>query len=189
MGKAIGIDLGTTNSSMAILKRNIEIIRNTEETELTKSCVAWYNGNIISGNDAYGYMKQNPQNVIVSVKRLMGNSIESENVKRIRENKNLCRYSICPKTIGTKDTLAVLLNGKEYLPEEISAEILKKLKRDAEDKLNDQVTHAVITVPAYFTEKQKYATLVAAKLAGIKVQKLLPEPTAAAIANGINSKS
>ena len=188
MGKSIGIDLGTTNSSMAIVKRSIDIIRNKEENELTKSCVAWYNNGLVVGQEVHDYvMQQDPINAIVSVKRLMGNSIDSENVQKMIAKKDFYKYGIVPKSLGTKDTLAILINGKEFLPEEISAEILKKLKSDAEEKLNDQVTHAVITVPAYFTEKQKYATLVAAKLAGLKVQKLLPEPTAAAIAHGVDN--
>ena len=82
MGKAIGIDLGTTYSSMAILKRNIEIIRNMEDKEMTRSCVALINEKIYVGEDAFDYMKQNPADVIISIKRLMGNSIKSENVKR-----------------------------------------------------------------------------------------------------------
>jgi molecular chaperone DnaK len=136
------------------------------------------------GSPAYGYLKQIPTNVVTSVKRLMGNSIHNENVQALIKNKSITKYGIISKTMGTEDTLAILLNGKEYLPEDISAEILKKVKTDSEERLQDTITHAVVTVPAYFSEKQKYATLVAAKLANIKVLKLLPEPSAAAIAYG-----
>ena len=97
------------------------------------------------------------------------------------------KYGITSLKGGTDDAVAIILGGKQYTPEQLSAEILKKLKTDAEEKFGDEVTHAVITVPAYFTEKQKNATRIAAQLAGLKVQKLLAEPTAAAIAHGVDN--
>jgi molecular chaperone DnaK len=186
MKKAIGIDLGTTNSVIAFKELSVKIIRNSDQEELTRSCIALNNGECFVGHRAYLIIKRDPINTVLSVKRLMGGSIKDPMVQGMI-NSPYYKYGIAPLKGGTDDAVAVILGGKQYTPEQLSAEILKKLKRDAEEKLGDEVTHAVITVPAYFTEKQKNATRIAAKLAGLKVQKLLAEPTAAAIAYGVDN--
>lgn len=186
MNKAIGIDLGTTNSVVAFKDTSVKIIRNKENEELTRSCVGLRKGEILVGRNAYQLLSADPINTILSVKRLMGGAIKDKMVNEMI-NSNYYKFGITSLAGGTDDAVAVVLGGKQYTPEQISAEILMKLKADAEEKLGDNVTHAVITVPAYFTEKQKNATRVAAQLAGLKVQKLLAEPTAAAIAYGVDN--
>jgi molecular chaperone DnaK len=191
MKKVIGIDLGTTNSVVAFKTKSVEILRNKENQELTRSCVGQRNSEILVGRAAFQLLKRDPENTILSVKRLMGVGYHDEMTQKMiaetRKVRGYYKYAITQLQGGTDNAVAVLLQGKQYTPEQISAEILKKLKGDAEDKLNDEVTHAVITVPAYFTDKQKNATKLAAKYAGLKVQKLLAEPTAAAIAYGLLS--
>ena len=186
MKKAIGIDLGTTNSVVAFKDTVVKIQRNNENEELTRSCVGLRLGEILVGTKAYIDIKRDQINTILSIKRLMGGAIKDKMVQEMI-NSPYYKFGITALVGGTDDAVAVVLGGKQYTPEQISSEILKKLKRDAEEKLGDEVTHAVITVPAYFTEKQKYATRVAAQLAGLKVQKLLSEPTAAAIAYGVDN--
>ncbi|MBK6730616.1 MAG: Hsp70 family protein [Bacteroidetes bacterium] len=186
MKKAIGIDLGTTNSVVAFKDTAVKIIRNKENEELTRSCVGLRKGEILVGRNAYQLLTADPINTILSVKRLMGGAIKDKMVQDMMHSPYY-KFGITSLLGGTEDAVAVALGGKQYTPEQISAEILKKLKEDAEEKLGDEVTHAVITVPAYFTEKQKNATRVAAQLAGLKVQKLLAEPTAAAIAYGVDN--
>jgi len=186
MKKAIGIDLGTSNSVIAFKDTSVKIIRNKENEELTRSCIGLRKEEILVGRTAYQLLKTDPINTILSVKRLMGGAIRDEMVQDMIESPYY-KFGIAPLKGGTDDAVAVILGGKQYTPEQLSSEILKKLKRDAEEKLGDEVTHAVITVPAYFTEKQKNATRIAAQLAGLKVQKLLAEPTAAAIAYGVDN--
>ena len=186
MKKAIGIDLGTTNSVVAFKDTAVKIIRNKENEELTRSCVGLRKGEILVGRNAYQLLTADPINTILSVKRLMGGAIKDKMVQDMMHSPYY-KFGITSLKSGTEDAVAVALGGKQYTPEQISSEILKKLKEDAEEKLGDEVTHAVITVPAYFTEKQKNATRVAANLAGLKVQKLLAEPTAAAIAYGVDN--
>ena len=187
MKKAIGIDLGTTNSVVAFKDTAVKIIRNNENEELTRSCVGLRKGEILVGRNAYQLLIADPINTILSVKRLMGGAIKDKMVQDMISNSDYYQFGITSLKSGTDDAVAVVLGGKQYTPEQISSEILKKLKEDAEEKLGDEVTHAVITVPAYFTEKQKNATLRAAELTGLKVQQLLAEPTAAAIAYGIDN--
>lgn len=188
MKKAIGIDLGTTNSVVAFKDTEVKILRSKENEELVRSCVSLIKDEIFVGKTAYNTgLKRNPENTVLSVKRLMGGAWKDKMVQDMISNKKYYKFGITKLQGGTDDAVAVLLGGKQYSPEQISAEILKKLKRDAEEKLGDEVTHAVITVPAYFTEKQKNATKIAAQLAGLKVQKLLAEPTAAAIAYGVDN--
>lgn len=186
MGKAIGIDLGTTNSVVAFkdtIVRTIQTGANNED--LCRSCVALdNNGNFIVGNSAYASWKRYAPNIVVSVKRLMGAAFSDEQVQKMRADKQAYPYGIVKPTNGTEEAVSILLRGQEYTPEKISSEILKSLKNDASNKLGD-VTHAVITVPAYFTEKQKSATKKAAEMAGLRVQKLIAEPTAAAVAYGV----
>ena len=126
---------------------------------------------------------------MVSVKRLMGGAISDDQVQKMKADKDAYPYGIKQLTGGTEESVAVVLEGREYTPEQISAEILKRLKEDASRKLNDEVTHAVITVPAYFSPKQRAATRKAAELAGLKVQRLLAEPSAAAISYGMDQIS
>jgi len=186
MKKAIGIDLGTSNSVIAFKDTAVKIIRNKENEELTRSCIGLRKEEILVGRTAYQLLKTDPINTILSVKRLMGGAIKDKMVQRMIGS-TYYKYGITSLKGGTEDAVAIILGGKQYTPEQLSCEILKKLKRDAEEKLGDEVTHAVITVPAYFTEKQKNATRIAAQLAGLKVQKLLAEPTAAAIAYGVDN--
>ncbi|HNU62111.1 MAG TPA: Hsp70 family protein [Methanofastidiosum sp.] len=186
MKKSIGIDLGTTNSVIAFKDTSIRIVRNKDNEELTRSCVGLLNDEIVVGSIAYRLIERDPINTILSVKRLMGGAIKDKMVQDMIKSKYYS-FGITELKGGTDDAVAVVLGGKQYTPEQISAEILKKLKADAEEKLGDQVTHAVITVPAYFTEKQKNATRRAAEMAGLKVKKILAEPTAAAIAYGIDN--
>jgi len=188
MKKSIGIDLGTTNSVVSFKDTEVKILRSKENEELTRSCVSLINSEIFVGKTAYSTgLKKDPINTILSIKRLMGGAIRDKMVQEMISNKKYYKYSIAELKGGTQDAVAVVLGGKQYTPEQISAEILKKLKADAEERLGDEVTHAVITVPAYFTEKQKNATRLAAQMAGFKVQKLLAEPTAAAIAYGVDN--
>ena len=186
MKKAIGIDLGTTNSVVAFKDTAVKIIRNKENEELTRSCVGLRKGEILVGTKAYLDIKRDQINTILSIKRLMGGAIKDKMVQDMISS-HYYKFGITALQGGTDDAVAVILGGKQFTPEQISSEILKKLKADAEERLGDEVTHAVITVPAYFTEKQKNATRVAAQLAGLKVQKLLAEPTAAAIAYGVDN--
>lgn len=188
MGKAIGIDLGTTNSVVAfkdVTVRTIQTGANNED--LCRSCVAIdRSGNFIVGNSVYNSWKKHTPNIVVSVKRLMGASINDSNVQKMKADKHSYPFGIQKLSGGTEDSVAVLLQGKEYTPEQISAEILRSLKNDAANKLGD-IEYAVITVPAYFNEKQKSATKKAAKLAGLKVLQLLAEPTAAALSYGFDN--
>jgi molecular chaperone DnaK len=191
MKKTIGIDLGTTNSVIAFKTKNTEIIRNSENEELTRSCVGLINEERVVGKPAFSILlKKKPENLVLSIKRLMGGNVNDPMVtKMIEETKSVFGYykfGITELKGGVDGAVAVVLEGKQYTPEQISSEILGKLKRDFEAKEGD-VTHAVITVPAYFTEKQKNATRIAANLAGFKVSRLLAEPTAAAIAYGVDN--
>lgn len=190
MGKAIGIDLGTTNSVVAFKDTSVRVIQTKgsdgNDSDLCRSCVAVDgSGQILVGNGPYKNWKRYTPNIVVSVKRLMGTGFSDPQVQKMCTDKNAYPYSIKKPMGGTDEAVAVVLRGKEYSPEQISSEILKSLKNDANSKLGD-VTHAVITVPAYFTEKQKTATKKAAELAGLHVQRLLAEPTAAAISYGFD---
>ena len=185
MKKTIGIDLGTTNSVAAFKDTAVKIIR-VENEELTRSCVGIRKGQELVGKKAYQLLMYDPINTILSIKRLMGGAMRDEMVQSMIRSPYY-KYGIAGLIGGTEDAVAVVLGGKQYTPEQISSWILKKIKEEVEERLGDEVTHAVITVPAYFTEKQKNATRVAATLAGLKVQKLIAEPTAAAIAYGVDN--
>lgn len=187
MGKAIGIDLGTTNSVVAYKDTAVRIIQTGPNNEdLCRSCVALdKNGQFLVGNAVYKHWKNFSPNIVVSVKRLMGTGFSDPQVQKMQKDHNSYPYGIKKPSGGTEEAVAIVLRGKEYSPEQISSEILKALKNDASTKLGD-VTHAVITVPAYFTNKQKEATKKAAELAGLHVQRLLAEPTAAAISYGFD---
>ena len=178
MGKIIGIDLGTTNSCVSVMEGNEPVvIPNSEGKRTTPSIVAFVeNGERKIGDPAKRQAITNPTKTVYSIKRFMGETHD-------RVSKEIARvpYKVVK---GDNNTPRVEIEDRKYSPQEISAMILQKMKKTAEDYLGQEVTEAVITVPAYFTEKQKNATRVAAQLAGLKVQKLLAEPTAAAIANG-----
>lgn len=191
MGKTIGIDLGTTNSVIAFKDATVRVLSTgSNHEDLCRSCVALdKSGNFAVGNVVYKNWKRYAPNIVVSVKRLMGAAISDPQVQKIKSDKNIYPYGISKLSGGTKESVAIIMDGKEFLPEQISAEILRQLKTDASVKLGDEVTHAVITVPAYFNEKQKTATRKAAELAGLKVQRLLAEPTAAAISYGADKMS
>ncbi len=188
MGRIVGIDLGTTNSVVAVvepLKDSIKILHNKEGEHKTRSIVGYWRNDTLIGSPALRILGMDPQNVIISVKRLMGRSISDTEVDIIKKS---ALYKIVEPTDGTKDSVCVVLGGKEYYPEDVSAMILKKLKADAEYVLGEEVTHAVITVPAYFSEKQRHATREAGLKAGLNVMNILDEPTAAAIAFGIEEE-
>ncbi len=195
MSKSVGIDLGTTNSAIAIKKIQVEIIPNKENETITPSCVALRQKKkmlglsekteFFVGKHALEWLKQDPANTVTAVKRLMGRSFDNPEVQKLISDPRQV-ITIRRQTRGTENSLVLVLNKKEYTPEAISSEILKKLCTDAHAYLKDTAEFAVITVPAYFNDKQKHATRTAAALAGIKVQRLLPEPTAAAISFGVD---
>jgi molecular chaperone DnaK len=181
MGKIIGIDLGTTNSAMAVMQAGKpEIIANSEGARTTPSVVAVNkNGERLVGQVARRQQVTNAKNTIYEVKRLIGRRWEDKEVQR---DLKLMGYEIVKSGDGVK----VKMGDKEYSPEEISAMILGKLKADAESFLGDKVTEAVITVPAYFDDSQRQATKDAGKIAGLEVKRIINEPTAAALAYGLD---
>jgi len=192
MSKAIGIDLGTTNSAAAIKVLDTRIISNAEGEDLTPSVVSLQHKKqligqktqFLVGRHALDFLQQDPANTITSIKRLMGRSFYDPDVQRML-SEGRYSYKITPLTSGSEQSVAVVLDGKEYTPEQISAKILEKICKDCKAELGDDVEYAVVTVPAYFNDKQKHSTRIAAALAGLKVQRLLPEPTAAAISFGV----
>jgi molecular chaperone DnaK len=181
MGKIIGIDLGTTNSAMAVMQSGKpEIIANSEGARTTPSVVAVNkNGERLVGQVARRQQVTNSKNTIYEVKRLIGRSF---NDKEVQRDLKLMGYEIVKSGNGVK----VKMGDKEYSPEEVSAMILGKLKADAESFLGDTVTEAVITVPAYFDDSQRQATKDAGKIAGLEVKRIINEPTAAALAYGLD---
>jgi molecular chaperone DnaK len=181
MAKIIGIDLGTTNSAMAAMQSGKpEIIANSEGNRTTPSVVAINkNGERLVGQVANRQRVTNPTNTIFGVKRLIGRKFEDKEVQRDLE---LMPYKIVKAGSGVKVEMA----GKQYSPEEVSAMILSKLKADAEAFLGEPVTEAVITVPAYFDDSQRQATKDAGKIAGLEVKRIINEPTAAALAYGLD---
>jgi molecular chaperone DnaK len=181
MGKIIGIDLGTTNSAMAVMQAGKpEIIANSEGNRTTPSVVAINkNGERLVGQVANRQRVTNPTNTIFGVKRLIGRKFEDKEVQRDIE---LMPYKIIKAGTGVKVEMA----DKGYSPEEVSAMILSKLKADAEAFLGEPVTEAVITVPAYFDDSQRQATKDAGKIAGLEVKRIINEPTAAALAYGLD---
>jgi molecular chaperone DnaK len=184
MGKIIGIDLGTTNSAMAVMQSGKpEIIANSEGARTTPSVVAINkNGERLVGQVARRQQVTNPKNTIYEVKRLIGRNWEDKEVQR---DIKLMGYEMVKSGNGVK----VKMGDKDYSPEEISAMILGKLKSDAESFLGDKVTEAVITVPAYFDDSQRQATKDAGKIAGLEVKRIINEPTAAALAYGLDKGS
>lgn len=184
MGKIIGIDLGTTNSAMAyMVAGKPEVIANAEGNRTTPSVVAINkSGERLVGQVAQRQRVTNAKNTIYGVKRLIGRKF---NDKEVQKDLDIMPYEIVKKG---SDGVAVKLGDKDYTPEEVSAMILSKLKADAEAFLGEKVTEAVITVPAYFDDSQRQATKDAGKIAGLEVKRIINEPTAAALAYGLESK-
>lgn len=184
MGKIIGIDLGTTNSAFAyMVAGKPEVITNAEGDRTTPSVVAiTKKGERLVGKVAQRQRVTNPKNTIYGIKRLIGRKFEEDEIKH---DLDIMPYEIVRKGNG----VAVKMDGKEYTPEEISAMILAKIKADAEAFLGEKVTEAIITVPAYFDDSQRQATKDAGKIAGLEVKRIINEPTAAALAYGLDKKS
>ena len=183
MGKIIGIDLGTTNSAFAyMVAGKPEVITNAEGDRTTPSVVAvTKKGDRLVGKVAQRQRVTNPKNTIYGIKRLIGRKFDDKEVQR---DLDIMPYKIVKKGGG----VAVEMDGKSYTPEEISAMVLSKIKADAEAFLGEKVTEAIITVPAYFNDSQRQATKDAGKIAGLEVRRIINEPTAAALAYGLESK-
>ena len=184
MGKIIGIDLGTTNSVVAVMEGGEPVvITNAEGNRLTPSVVAMNKaGERLVGQVAKRQAVTNPENTIFSVKRFMGRKLNDAHVQR---DKDLIPYKLSEAPNGD---VRVLLGGRDYAPQEISAMVLQKLKADAEAHLGDSVTQVVITVPAYFNDSQRQATKDAGKIAGLDVLRIINEPTASALAYGLDKQ-
>ncbi|MCJ0608062.1 molecular chaperone DnaK [Pseudomonas aeruginosa] len=182
MGKIIGIDLGTTNSCVAILENgNVKVIENAEGARTTPSIIAYTNdGETLVGQPAKRQAVTNPQNTLYAVKRLIGRRFE-ENV--VQKDIQMVPYSIVKADNGDA---WVEVKGQKMAPPQISAEVLKKMKKTAEDYLGEPVTEAVITVPAYFNDSQRQATKDSGRIAGLDVKRIINEPTAAALAYGLD---
>src|SRR5580693_1084550 len=183
MGKIIGIDLGTTNSVVAIMEgREPKVIVNEEGQRTTPSVVAWDDkGEVLVGQIAKRQAVTNPENTIFSAKRFIG-----RRYSEVKEELQFVPYKVVGK--GPNNECAFDIKGKTVTPEEISAAILGKLKKVAEDYLGHEVTEAVITVPAYFNDAQRQATKDAGRIAGLEVKRIINEPTAAALAYGLDKK-
>src|ERR1700734_781050 len=181
MGKIIGIDLGTTNSCVAVMEGGEpKVIPNEEGGRTTPSIVAFTkSGERLVGQVAKRQAITNPENTIYSIKRFMGRRLNE-----VGDELKMVPY----KVVAKGDNIVVVAQGKEYTPPEISAMILQKLKKAAEDYLGTSVTEAVITVPAYFNDAQRQATKDAGKIAGLDVKRIVNEPTAAALAYGLDKK-
>ena len=183
MGKIIGIDLGTTNSCVAVMEGNEPtVIINSEGKRTTPSVVAFTDGGERKvGDPAKRQAITNPEKTIFSIKRFMGETYQqvSDEIKRVP-------YKVVK---GENDTPRIDISGRLYSPQEISAMILQKMKKTAEDYLGQEVTEAVITVPAYFNDSQRQATKEAGEIAGLKVRRIINEPTAAALAYGLDKKN
>ena len=182
MSKIIGIDLGTTNSCVAVMEGSEPtVIPNAEGKRTTPSVIAFVEGGEIKvGDPAKRQAVTNPKKTIASIKRFMGNKF-SESAKEIES----AAYSVVK---GDNDTARVDIDGRLYTPQELSAMILQKMKKTAEDYLGQSVSEAVITVPAYFNDSQRQATKEAGEIAGLKVRRIINEPTAAALAYGLDKK-
>lgn len=181
MSKIIGIDLGTTNSAFAyMVAGKPEVITNSEGDRTTPSVVAvTKKGDRLVGKVAQRQRVTNPKNTIYGIKRLIGRKFSD---KEVQKDLDIMPYKIVEKGAG----VAVEMDDKKYTPEQISAMVLSKIKADAEAFLGEKVTEAIITVPAYFDDSQRQATKDAGKIAGLEVKRIIPEPTAAALAYGLN---
>ncbi|GAA8254548.1 molecular chaperone DnaK [Helicobacter pylori] len=183
MGKVIGIDLGTTNSAMAVYEGNeAKIIANKEGKNTTPSIVAFTDkGEILVGESAKRQAVTNPEKTIYSIKRIMGLMFNEDKAKEAEKR-------LPYKIVDRNGACAIEISGKVYTPQEISAKILMKLKEDAESYLGESITEAVITVPAYFNDSQRKATKEAGTIAGLNVLRIINEPTSAALAYGLDKK-
>jgi molecular chaperone DnaK len=184
MGKIIGIDLGTTNSCVAIMEGGSpKVIENAEGARTTPSIVAYMeDGEVLCGAPAKRQAVTNPRNTLYAVKRLIGRRFEE---KEVQKDINLMPYAIVKAENGDA---WVDVRGKRMAPPQISAEVLRKMKKTAEDYLGEEVTEAVITVPAYFNDSQRQATKDAGRIAGLEVKRIINEPTAAALAFGLDKQ-
>src|SRR5471032_789831 len=184
MGKIIGIDLGTTNSCVAIMDgTTARVLENAEGDRTTPSIIAYAaDGETLVGSPAKRQAVTNPQNTLFAIKRLIGRRFQDEEVQR---DKGIMPYQI----VGADNGDAWIdVKGQKIAPPQISAEVLKKMKKTAEDYLGEPVTEAVITVPAYFNDAQRQATKDAGRIAGLEVRRIINEPTAAALAYGLDKK-
>jgi len=184
MGKIIGIDLGTTNSCVAVMEGdNVKVIENAEGDRTTPSIIAYTgDGEVLVGQSAKRQSVTNPKNTLFAIKRLIGRRFEDGVVGK---DKDMVPYRIVKADNGDA---WVEVNGKKMAPPEISAKVLQKMKKTAEDYLGTTVTEAVITVPAYFNDSQRQATKDAGRIAGLEVKRIINEPTAAALAYGMDKK-
>jgi molecular chaperone DnaK len=183
MSKVIGIDLGTTNSCVAVIENGIpKIIENSEGARTTPSIIAYANDEILVGASAKRQSVTNPKNTIYASKRLIGRKF---NEQAVQKDIDLMPYSIVKADNGDA---WVEVNGQKLAPPQISAEVLRKMKKTAEDYLGTTVTQAVITVPAYFNDSQRQATKDAGRIAGLEVLRIINEPTAAALAYGVDKQ-
>ncbi|MDR0247913.1 MAG: molecular chaperone DnaK [Burkholderiales bacterium] len=184
MGKIIGIDLGTTNSCVAIIEGGQpKVIENSEGARTTPSVVAYMeDGEILCGAPAKRQAVTNPRNTLFAVKRLIGRRFEE---KEVQKDIDMMPFSIVKNDNGDA---WIEVRGKKMAPPQISAEVLRKMKKTAEDYLGEEVTEAVITVPAYFNDSQRQATKDSGKIAGLEVKRIINEPTAAALAFGLDKK-
>src|SRR6058998_3588800 len=184
MGKIIGIDLGTTNSCVAIMEGSKpKVIENSEGARTTPSIVAYMeDGEILVGAPAKRQAVTNPKNTLYAIKRLIGRKFEE---KEVQKDIDLMPYTIAKADNGDA---WVEVRGKKMAPQQVSADILRKMKKTAEDYLGETVTEAVITVPAYFNDAQRQATKDAGRIAGLEVRRIINEPTAAALAYGVGKK-
>lgn len=183
MAKIIGIDLGTTNSAVAVMEGDkIHVIENSEGARTTPSIVAYMdNGEVLVGATAKRQAVTNPKNTLFAVKRLIGRRFDDAEVQR---DIGLMPFSIVRAENG--DAWVSVQEGKKLAPQQVSAEVLRKMKQTAEDYLGETVTEAVITVPAYFNDSQRQATKDAGRIAGLDVKRIINEPTAAALAFGLD---
>jgi molecular chaperone DnaK len=181
MGKIVGIDLGTTNSVVAIHEgKETKVIVNAEGNRLTPSVVGFTGDGRLVGRAARSQAVTNPQRTVYSIKRFMG-----RRHREVEAEEKIVPYKVVG---GPEDLVQVDIDGKNYHPPEISAMILQDLKKSAETYLGEKVTDAVITVPAYFNDAQRQATKEAGQIAGLNVRRILNEPTAAALAYGLDKK-
>jgi molecular chaperone DnaK len=182
MGRIIGIDLGTTNSCVSIMEGNsTKVIENSEGARTTPSIIAYQeDGEVLVGASAKRQSVTNPKNTLYAVKRLIGRKFTE---KEVQKDINLMPYEILPADNGDA---WVGVRGKKLAPQQVSAEVLRKMKKTAEDYLGEEVTEAVITVPAYFNDSQRQATKDAGRIAGLDVKRIINEPTAAALAFGLD---
>src|SRR5436305_8032742 len=182
MSKVIGIDLGTTNSCVAVMEgKDVRVIENSEGSRTTPSMVAFAdNGERLVGQSAKRQAVTNPTNTLYAIKRLIGRRYEDPMVEK---DKSLVPYKIVRASNGDAWVEA---DGKTYSPSQVSAFILQKMKETAEAHLGQKVDQAVITVPAYFNDAQRQATKDAGKIAGLEVLRIINEPTAAALAYGLD---